>query len=377
MSLTRIAKTTRRGVAAFIIFIAVLTVGRIGWNVSVRIYQHFFPPQKPPPETSFGKIGIPTIPSTDIDLSEWTYEIDTPTGRLQTMPDRLPVFPLERNATTPLTELKAEDLAQSLGFTSQPTTVSPTEYQWRDDKRTLEMNVVSQAFTLEHDPYTLEMQLAQGNAPTEEHAKSIAQTFLNRLQLGNESLKSAKRKSAYVQIREGNYRTVESVSQAHLTRVDLFKVITVNGVSYDVLGPDPTVGLTHLLIAGGSYRSVIDQVPVSQYQNWEIKTEEGSTYPLLSSSEAWQQLEGGNASLVYLKPQEAGPYQSPSTPLVEKVRIQRMSLAYFESKEPQNYLTPVYVLEGLAEMRNQKPWKIVFYVQAISEEWVIPESNQN
>ncbi len=374
MSLSQVSKVTRRGVAAFIIFLAVITVGRIGWNVGVRVYHHFFPPEKPPPETAFGKISIPKIPSSDIDLSKWNYEPDTPTGRLPPMPDRLPVFPLEKNPTTPLTELQAEDLAKSLGFTSKPKAISPTEYRWEEGKRTLDMNIVSQAFTLNYDPETLEMQLTKGNAPTKQLAENTAQNFLNRLSLGNKTLESAKREVSFVHIEKGNLSVVESLSQAHLTRVDLFKVINVDGKSYNVLGPAPNQGLTTLLVAGGSYGSVTDQVPIAEYQNWKIKTDEGSTYPLLTSSEAWKKLENGEAALVYLKPQGVGFYQKPSPPLVEKVRIQSMQLAYFESKEPQNHLTPIYVLKGLAEVKNQKPWEIVFYLNAIPQEWTSQES---
>ncbi|MEA2020522.1 MAG: hypothetical protein U9M98_02270 [Patescibacteria group bacterium] len=377
MSLTKVSKVTRRGIAAFIIFLAVLTIGRIGWNVGVRIYRHFFPPKKPAPETAFGKIGIPKIPSSDINLSKWKYELDTPTARLPAMPDRLPIFPLEKNPTTPLTELQAEDLAKSLGFTSSPKAISPTEYRWEEGKRTLEMNIVSQAFSLTYDSNTLEIQLTKGNAPTKQLAEDTAQNFLNRLSLGNKTLESAKREVSFVQINNGKFSVVESLSQAQLTRVDLFKVLNVDGKSYDVLGPKPRQGLTTLLVAGGSYRSVVDQVPIAEYQNWKIKTEEGSTYPLLTSSKAWENLEAGNAALVYLKPQGAGFYENPSPPLVEKIRIQNMQLAYFESKQAQNYLTPIYVFKGLAEVKNQKPWEIVLYLNAIPQEWVNQEPQES
>ena len=69
MSLTKTAKVTRRIVATTVILIALLFVGRIGWDVGLTVYHHFFPPEKPPPETEFGKINLPQISGVNIDIS--------------------------------------------------------------------------------------------------------------------------------------------------------------------------------------------------------------------------------------------------------------------------------------------------------------------
>ncbi len=369
MSLTKTAKVTRRAVAVFVIIISLLFVGRLGWNVGLSVYYHFFPPEKPPPETEFGKIALPQIPGTQSDTSKWNFTLDTPTGRLPHLPDRLPVFPLRNPAATPLTELKAEQLAASLGFTTKPQIPSPSIYEWKTNWRTLRMNVVSQAFVLESDPQILEIQLSRGQSLPESQAKARALSFLNELNLSNKNLKSARKEASYIKIEKGELKQAESLSQGHLTRIDLFKIIAVDGKNYNVYSPEPYQGLTYLAISGQRGEEFYERVPYARYQNWEILTDEGSTYPLLSPNDAWNALTSGKGTLVYLKPQDSGPYQNPAVPNVEEVKIQKVSLAYYESKAPQEYLTPIYIFKGIAEVEGQAPWEVIFYVHGITEEW--------
>ncbi len=369
MSLTHTAKVTRRAVAAFVILISLLFVGRVGWNVGLAVYRHFFPPEKPPPEVAFGRIPVPDITGLQVETSGLAFELDTPTGRLPHLPDRLPVFPLRNPGATPLTELKAEDLAESMGFAATPEMPSPSTYEWKSEWSTLRMNVVSQAFFLESNPQILEIILSKGQAPPESQAKARALSFLNELNLSNKNLKTARKEASYVGIEKGKLERVESLSQAHFTRVDLFKVIAVDDKTYDVFGPDPYQGLTYLAISGKHGKSFFERVPFARYQNWEVLTDEGSTYPLLTPNDAWTTLTSGRGSLVYLKPQHSGPYLNPPPPSMRKVKIQKINLAYYESKTPQKYLVPIYMFKGIAEVAGQSPWEIIFYVHGITEEW--------
>lgn len=368
MNLIQTARTTKRAVAAFIILLAVLTIGKTSWKTGIAVWQRFFPPQQPPPEVAFGKLPPQNILSIDINTSNWTYTLDTPTGRLPQTPDRLPVFPLTKVSTTPLTEQKAQNLAQTLGFTEPPQILASNKYRWSTTLKTLEMNIVSQAFSLDHNLDYLETHLPIGSAPPEQQAETEAANLLLHLDLVNSALKSGRKEAAFIRIHEGNLEKVESISQAQLTRIDFYKVISIDGKTYDVMGPEPKEGFTYALVTD-NYRNLQSPVPIVEYRNWEIKTDEGSTYPILESTEAWKRLKEGQASVVYLKPQDTGPYQDPRPPTIEKVRIQKISFAYFESRKPQQYLLPVFVFEGLAEIKSQKPWEIVIYLPAVTDEW--------
>ena len=231
------------------------------------------------------------------------------------------------------------------------------------------MNIISQNFSLSTNLDYLGIQLPPGTAPSPESAKREILNFLSRHDLASAALGGSQKKTTFVRINRGSLEKVESVSQAQLTRVDFFKIINIDNQNYKVLGPHPREGLTQSLVAGAP-RSPDNRIPFINYQNWEIKTDEGSTYPLLTSTEAWKKLEEGKAAVVHLKPQKAGPYQNPALPKVEKVRIQEISLAYFESPSPQKYLLPIFVFEGLAEVRGEAPWEVIVYLPAVREEWL-------
>ena len=369
MNLTQTAQFTKRAVAALTILLSTLTIGRATWKIGAATYRHFVPPQKPPPEVEFGKLPSQEITALEVDTSNWTYTLDTPTERLPPMPDRLPVFPLTKPPATPLTEQRAKVLAKSLGFTSLPQALAPNKYRWSDDWRTLEMNIVSQNFSLNSNLNLLEIHLPLGTAPSRELAEREALSFLSRLNLANPALNGSQKEAIFVRIHEGTLEKVESASQAQLTRIDLYKIINIDNQNYRVLGPRPKEGLTQVLVAG-RFKNPNDRFSVVNYQNWEIKTDGGSTYPLLTPMEAWKKIENNEAMTVYLKPQKANPYQTPPYPKIERVRIQEMFLAYFEAQSPQKYLLPVFVFEGLAEASGEEPWKFIAYLPAVRGEWL-------
>ena len=200
----------------------------------------------------------------------------------------------------------------------------------------------------------------------EDSAERAASNLLSRFSPAGVTLSC--REVTFARIQKGMLERVESISQAQLVRVDFGKVIDVDNQVYQVYGPRPKEGLVQVYVIG-VYRDPNEQFPLINYQNWEIKTDEGSTYPILSSTEAWQKLGGEGAAVVYFKPQEADLYRDYSPPKVEKVRIQEIYLAYFESQSPQKHLLPIFVFEGLAEVPNQKLWEVVVYLPAVADAW--------
>jgi len=369
MSLTHTAQVTRRAVAATIVVLFLLMGGQLFWKVGYAIYQYFFPPQTPPPEAAFGKIPQAGIESLQTKYQNWNIVIDTPTGKLPQMEDRLPVFPLDTPVGTPFAQQKAKETARMLGFPSSPQVVSPSRFRWKTKTRQLEMNVVSQAFTLETDLNYLEALLNEGSAPYKNSAEKSAVNFLRRIDLENEKLEEAEKTTTYIKVKNAALEKAESLSEAHLTRVDFHKIISGKGKTYRVVGPQPRQGLTYMLIAGKQLTDQ-DQFPIANYQNWIIKTDEGSEYPLLAPKDAWKRLTEGKAYLVYLKKQQAGPYFNEVPQKVTKVRIQNIKLAYYESKDPQKYLTPIYFFEGLAEVTTGNPWEVIFYLPAVTDDWI-------
>lgn len=369
MNLTTTARITRRVVAATIVFLITLTAGQILWKVGYAVYRYFFPPQKPPPEVAFGKIPTPNFKGLKQTETGWTYELDTTTGRLPSMPDRLPVFPIEKSLATPLNEEKARELAQRLGFESPPKEIGFNLFRWKSGYRTLEMNIVSKHFILSSDLDVLEFRIPIGTTIQSRDAEEEANHFLSIITFSDTTLNTSRKETLYQKIEDGELEQVESVSEAQMTRVDFFKAISIDNNSYPILGPKPKEGLTQISLSGQA-PTLSDNYPLVKYRNWKLENDKGSTYPLLSSTTAWEKFKNGEATVTRIKPQEAGPYDNPSIPLISKVRVQEVYLAYFESPDPIKYIQPMYVFEGLAEIQGQKPWEFFAYLPATTEEWL-------
>ena len=369
MNLTQTAQFTRRAIAATVFLIIALIVGRVGWKMGYAVYRHFVPPKSPPPEVRFGKIPQPQITSLRTKGEKIEYILDTPTGKLPQTPRQLPVSPMEKIDETPLSSQRAQRLAEDLGLSGPPKVLAPNTYEWGTGTKTLEMNIVSQNFSLTSNLHLLEAKLIPGTAPAEGNAQTEAQTFLSRLNLSDKLLETGEKETLFLKLNKGNLEKAESISEAQLTRVDFFKTVTVGERIYKILGSKPKEGHIHLLISKRG-RDASEQFPVVHYQNWKIKESEGSTYPLLSIEAAWKKFENGESLTTYLKPQGSNPYQESETPELKKIRVQKIYLSYYESETPPSYLSPVFVFEGLAETSQGELWDFVSYLPAVSEEWL-------
>ncbi len=368
MSLTQTARNTRKAVTLSIILLIVLATGKVAWGVAVTVYQNYFPPEEALPETGFGKIPPQNIPGLEIEGENVAYTLETPTGRLPDLPSQLPVFPIKRVSTTPLKSQRAQELAAQLGFSSPPKILSSSSQRFIAEAKSMEINIVSLNFSLDTDLSILGKSLSPGSAPPEERAKTEATGFLDRLNLPSPTANRSQKTTSYLKIENGQLREAGSLSDAHLTRVDIIKQLDVSGQSYPILGPNPKEGSIWVAISQ-QQGEWLGRFPLAKYQNWEAEEDRGSTYPLETPEQIWRRLLAGEGRVTYLKKQGADPHESFSLPQPESVHIYKAYLAYFESPQPQKYLAPIFVFEGLIGTGNRERWDCVVYLPAVTEEW--------
>jgi hypothetical protein len=359
MTLTELARFTKIG---SVVAVGLLLLALVVPSSFHRLQEIFFPPRLPPPEVAFGKLpslGIPNLPLKEGVTPE--FILDTKTGRLpKNLPDRLKVYKITPTAPSPLVGERAKELAAKLGFRGDPQRLSSSEYRWEDDKknRSLNVNIITSHFSLETDIKSL-TSLTAGSSPTKASAVERVRNFLQNLGLLSGDYAEGRQETAYLKVEGETLRKVEDLSEAQLTRVDLFRQIE----GQPILAPKPYEGLISVIL------SEVDN-PFVVFHHWPLDAEQGSTYPLKIPAQVWKELEEGEAKIVFLGPLKGDPYASYAPLDPETIYIREIYLAYFDSEKLQNFLQPVYVLEGLGVTSQKQQLKYIAYIPAVSGEWV-------
>lgn len=360
MTLTEVARLTKTSSVVAVFLLILIMVGPPSFR---RIRNSFFPPQTPPPEVAFGKLpalSVPNLPLKEGATPE--YILDTKTGRLpKNLPDRLKVYKITPSAPSPLSGERAKELAAKLGFRGDPQRLSSNEYRWEDSKkkRSLNVDITTGHFSLETDITQL-TDLSLGSPPTTASAVERAKNFLQNLGLLSGDYAEGRQETAYLKVEGETLRKVQSLSEAHLTRADFFRQIE----EQPILGPRPYEGLINVILSEADNPFVL-------YHYWPLDAEQGSTYPLKVPAQVWKELAEGQARVVFLGPLKGDPYTSYAPLEPETVYVREIYLAYFDSEKLQDFLQPVYVLEGLGVTPQKQQLKYIAYIPAVSGDWVL------
>jgi hypothetical protein len=362
MTLTETARLTKRAAVAFAIIVIVVFSARAVWSRARTI---LFPPKVPPPEVAFGQLPSPQIPNLPFkEGSNPQYVLDTTTGRLPTnLPDRAKVYQIILPPVTHLTSQRAKDLASELGFSGAPQKISSSDYRWENAQKgqTLKMNITTGNLTLETDIKKLN-DLNAGTAPSKAAAVEQAKRFLQNLGILSDDYAAGRQEAAYLKIEGESLKKVESLSEAQLTRVDFFREID----EQPIVGPKPYQGLISVIKGK-------EITPFVFYRQWPLDPQQSTTYPLKTVEQVWSEVEEGQSQLVHLAPASADPFSSYKPQQPKDIFVRRIFLGYFDSEKLQNYLQPIYILEGLGLTADRVQLKFIAYLPAMSDDWVMEE----
>jgi len=362
MTLTETAQLTKKTAVALVI---ISTAGFTGREVWTRAKTLLFPPKLPPPEVAFGKLPSPQIPRLPFKGgSSPQYVVDTTTGRLPTdLPDRAKVYKIILPTVTHLTSQRAKNLAAELGFSKSPQKLSSSDYFWTDPEagRSLEMNITTGNFLLETEIKKLS-DLRAGTAPSKASAVEQAKMFFQNLGILSEDYANGRQEASYLKIEGGSLKRVESLSEAQLTRIDFFREID----EQPIVGQKPFEGLLSVILKKEGVAFVV-------HRRWPLDPEQSTTYPLKTAEQVWNEVEGGQARLVHLAPAKADPFSSYEPRDPKTIFVRRIFLGYFDSQKLQDYLQPIYILEGLAMTADRQQLKFIAYLPALTDDWVLKE----
>lgn len=363
MTLTEIARLTKAGSLVAVLLLLLLLILP---SSLATIKNTLFPPTTPPPEVAFGQ--LPPLSPPNLPIKEGLvpeYVLDTKTGRLpKDLPDRLKVYRVVLPSPSPLAAERAKELAAKLGFSGEPEKLSSREFFWKndDDARRLNLDITTGNFELKIAPQSL-ANLSRGSPPSKAAAIEQAKNFLQSLGILTADYAEGRKESAYLAVDGDEFKKVSSLSEAQLTRVDFYRTIN----DQPILTPNPYEGLVNVILSK-------DGPQVVTFHSWPLDPEQSSTYPLKTAAEMWELVEDGQAKIVFLGPLKGDPYASYTPQSPQTIFVREIYLSYFDSEKYQDYLQPIFVLEGLAVTPKKQQLKFIAYVSAVADDWFTAET---
>jgi hypothetical protein len=346
--------------------------------------------------------------------------IETTSGAIPQLPEVVNVFQYAHPGQSLLALEEAKIYAERLEFDPENyRRMSTTQYEWTNPEtsQTLVIETGNLNMWMTTDFTDPDVNTYSDTLPSEEQAKSIARTYLQGKNLLTDDFQDGNQKTYLVQITaDGQMREATSLAEADLIRVDFFRkkslitvepkyvgadelgptvqekleeqeveTITVEGAKNkkvkkymtDVINDNPIFGNITVYVGGledSSYNNY--KVFELEYVNWIIADLPCGTYDLITPEEAVRKVQDGTATLVHLMEKSGDriiPYEAKS---VTKMTILEVDIAYLDKEARQEYLQPVFEIQGEAQFENGSLGIFYYYVPAINYDSIPEDAGQ-
>ena len=348
-TLTETAYYTRRGFLLGAIVIIGLIVLKISLTITGNIWRKFNPPSPPPPTVAFGKLPKLVFPANSSAAGKkLSYTLEAIQGGLPKLATVSKVYFMPKESANLLALDRAKEKAQKMGFRSSAVKVTETIYRWNNQlipPTTLDIDINTGGFHLKYPYETDQSLLTAKSLPTNQQAAQEAKSFLINNGLLTDDLATGSAEFDYLRFNPPTLTPAISLSEADLIRVNLFRA---NLDDLKIFPPNPRESSVFLLFSGS--REMGKRIIEIDYNYFPIERQTFATYPLKPIAVAWQEVQDGKSYLANLGQNEQG-----------QITIRQVYLAYYDSKDPQNFLQPIYVFEG---DRN-----FFTYVAAVDPKW--------
>lgn len=338
--MTDIAIKARQAIKFGIIIAIFGIIARIAIFVGLNVYHKSNPPKPPPPSAAYGRIEEIKFPKQTVDASKLTYKLETPSGGLPILPDRMHVYVMPTSTSTLFSLDESTAKAKALGFNVQPVQISDTIYRYNNNAvpSALEINIVTGVFTssynLAFDPTPL-----QKRPPDQEAAIRKAIEVLKGARVAPEDISEEEAKYEFLDVEGQNLVSTVSLSEAKLVKVNVFRANIVSKtkegeeVKYPAKPADPNEANIWIILSGES--TVQKAVIASQFFYYPVDYKQFETYPIITAQEAWDKLLAGEAYIANRGLNSGG-----------EVVIRNVYLAYYDPNVLSQYFQPIVVFEG-------------------------------
>jgi hypothetical protein len=326
-TLADVSSVSRKVIKWGLVSIVVLSFIPVLFRVIKKSIVIIKPAPPPAPTVKYGKLPKLAFP---VDAGDWPeFTLETIEGRLPSLPNMSKVFPVEINKSRLLSLQRITPKAMAMGFSNAPIEIDDQRYKFIHPKYPAELliNLVYGTVNYQYEWSKAEDVIQTKNVPAGTAAVGAAKGFWGQLVALPKDIVGGSSKIQYLAVKGNSLVNVESVYDANLVRVDLFRT-DMDGAR--VVTPGGTTSPVFVLIS--SITQDMKKVLLADYQYSNVFEEEFSTYPLRSIDQAWKDLQEKRAHIAIRT--------------VPKVIVRKASLGYYESASPQQFMQPVYIFEG-------------------------------
>ncbi len=340
----------------FVLFLAALWVAWIGLK---GLYRLVFESKNAHPVAYYGKLSAPPLPLAKAGLTNTSFNFALPEGTFPATPKTMPVYPVPIPTGTLSSLDEANKKAHSLGFDSVPKRISDISYSWKDSNfkaKSFQMNIVTGSFLYKFDPLK-DHRILKGIFQFDTSGDAVQEgirflkksgSYLDDLQSGPTSLNFYK-----LSLKTKKRSRVTSFSEASLVEILFYRQSISN--KYPFVQVNPSSSLIRVVL--GTNLGIEDGVVEAEFNYWPINYNESSPYPIKDGASAWQDFQQGKASFV------KGARKSYS-----QIFLGDMYLGYYETRNYQAFLQPVYVFTGSGKYKNNL-YPFIAYLPAVSSDY--------
>lgn len=328
-SLTKVSIISRKAIRYSIYFVILALIARFSINTGVELYKRYNPEPPPPPTVGFGRLSGMPFPEKEFPKG-LKFTIETPEGGLPNLADQLPVYFMPRLTSSLAVLDEAQRKATSLGFNANGRRLVanvPNIYVFERSSRpqTLLVNIITGTFSISYD-LTTDRSILSGIPPSNEAAIEAVKRYLGR-NLADD-ISRGRETSEYKKIQAGVLVDAESLSEAELTKVNLFRK---NFTELNI------PSMTHKAVEANVWFNVAsgNNIVNGEYHYYPISEDRSETYPLISAQAAFEKLNEGEAFIANM-----------DDPENKDIVIRRIYLAYYDAGQYSEFYQPVVVFQG-------------------------------
>ncbi len=368
MKLADASRLFKQSILVFVGLMVLYFILRISLITGTFMIKVLFPPKPPVPTMQFGLIPLPNIDSLKTE-GNIEYKLDTISGKLPSgLPNQIPVFQVIVPKQDIFVEQKAKQTAEYFGFkNSAYAEISNIQWKWQNlvPQRSLDLNILTFNYIIDPNLSQLNIYLKRGDAVSPEQAKTNAlnifanHSFVNFKRDG-ESLIT---ETTFARINQEVLEEAPSLSEAQLTKVDIYRTITFSNTQFKIYGVKYDTSYINYYLAQG-YTSA-NQLLKANVDYWNFDPEKGSTYPLKNINTAWNEIINGNGTIVKLTEENEDLYKPYTQKDVKSVKIKSIELAYIIDKDLPKFIQPIYIFKGQFETQTGQLGQYVSYLPAL------------